>query len=283
MSRKRYSGRSFSFEKLLACFGALGALYPKTKAAIAVNGETKEGDEGLQLLRNTPSSFSSAKFRFHNAAEAVEIDFREIWDLFVVEITGLSKNGEDSAHEIIRGTLGLLPPTEEELESQASLYAINQRVLKVQRLLENLPAALAASRQPHSLRCFVSFRFDEHSKALALELRNFMELAGFKFISGLGYEPRSVSAKVLERLTGKLDLFVVIFASGADSAWLHQEIGVAKGRGLPIMVLREDGAQFDEGLLSDIEYASFPKGQISGAFIPVLQAIQYIRLKSKIS
>jgi hypothetical protein len=149
--------------------------------------------------------------------------------------------------------------------------------------MEDLPKKLAVSSKFDSLRCFVSFRFDEHSKALALELRNFMELAGLEFISGLGYEPRSVSEKVLDRLKGRINLFIVILASGADSAWLHQEIGVAKGRGLPVMVLREDGAGFDEGLLSDIEYASFPKGQISGVFIPVLQAIQYIQLRSKTS
>src|ERR1051326_741024 len=104
MSRIAYSGGSFKFEKLLACFGALRALYLEAKATITVNSAMKEGDEGLQLLRSKPSSFSSMQFCFSTTTGPVEVDFREVWDLFIVEITGLSKKDEGSVHDIIRGT-----------------------------------------------------------------------------------------------------------------------------------------------------------------------------------
>jgi hypothetical protein len=83
----------------------------------------------------------------------------------------------------------------------------------------------------------------------------------------------------LDRLKGEIDLFLVIFSSSGESSWLRQEIGVAKARDLPIMVLRESGADFDEGLLSDIEYASFSANNISGTFIPVLEAARYVQMK----
>lgn len=280
MARERYSAKSFNSIKLPAVFGAIRALHPEGTITVSVVGDSKQGDDGLRLLRSErlelPLVISVA-----DSNGGLTVELSTIWDLLDVDVSARGEEAQARIHEVVRGTLGLLRPTKDEEESFATLYMINQRILKLRQLVEELPAKIVRSARSENLRCFVSFRFDEHSKALALELRNFMELARLEFISGLGYEPRSVSEKVLDRLQGKLDLFIVIFATGGDSSWLHQEIGVAKGRGLPVMVLREDGSQFDEGLLSDIEYASFPKGQISGVFIPVLQAVQYIRLKAE--
>lgn len=68
----------------------------------------------------------------------------------------------------------------------------------------------------------------------------------------------------------------MILAKGGESAWLHQEIGVAKGRSIPVLVLKEEGTSFSEGLLSDLEYASFPVDVISATFIPLLQPLRYV-------
>lgn len=279
MSRQTYSGRSFDRSKLSATYGALKGLYPQATVTVSAGGTSKEGEEALLLLASELHTESSIKFSVRSTNSDFTVQFAQYWDLVIVDVSLKDKTELQRVHDVVRGTLGLTNPTPEELDSEASLYSINQRVLRLQNLISELPSKIILPVKSARLRCFVSFRYDEHSKALALELRNFLELAGFEFISGLGYEPRSVSEKVLERLKDRLDLFIVIFAAGGDSAWLHQEIGVAKGRRLPVMVLKEDGASFNEGLLSDTEYASFPKDQISGAFIPVLQAVQYIRLK----
>lgn len=275
----RYSGKSFDPSRLPACYGAIQAVHPKAVLEVQWNGITKTGDEALELLRSKWKPDSTVRMFFQDSNGAITIVLREMWDLFYVNIEGENEEACQRVCDLVRGSLGLAEASEKEIQSESNLYSINQRILRLHGMIEELPAKLQAATRSGRLQCFVSFRFDEHSKALALELRDFLDLAGIEFVSGLGYEPRSISEKVLDRLKGKIDLFIAIFAAGGDSAWLHQEIGVAKGHNLPVMVLREEGINFDEGLLADTEYASFPKGHISGAFIPVLQAIRYIRLK----
>jgi hypothetical protein len=82
---------------------------------------------------------------------------------------------------------------------------------------------------------------------------------------------------VLDRLSGDLDLFIVIYSSTGDSAWLNQEIGVARARKLPILVIREEGSEADFGMLGDTEYLQFPKKSISNAFVGILQALSYVK------
>lgn len=260
--------------------GAMEATFPTARVEVRSGMSFKSGMEAHSLLRERWDG-GRMEFALNLPNGAINVDLRSVWDLFHVEVSGGDDAQRKQLHELVRDTLGLLPPTESDLRNDATLYSINQRILTLHDMLTDLPNQIKEAASSSRMRCFVSFRFDEHSKALALELRNFLELADLEFVSGLGYEPRSVSEKVLDRLTGSIDLFLVIFTIGGDSAWLHQEIGVAKARGLPIVVLREATASFNEGLLSDIEYASFPENHVSGAFIPVLQAVQYVRLKSR--
>jgi hypothetical protein len=77
-----------------------------------------------------------------------------------------------------------------------------------------------------------------------------------------------------------LDLFVVILSISGDSAWLNQEIGVARGRGIPVLVLKENGPDADLGMLGDIEYLAFPENNISSTFVGLLQALSYLDKQS---
>jgi len=56
------------------------------------------------------------------------------------------------------------------------------------------------SARTDRLSCFLSYRFNAHSKPLALELTRFLELLNVQVVSGSGYEPRRVSDKVMSRL-----------------------------------------------------------------------------------
>ena len=165
----------------------------------------------------------------------------------------------------------------------ASIPNINDLLWKVYDKIELISKRLdeIESKSLGNIRCFVSFRFDEHSKALAFELREFMELVGVEFVSGLGYEPRSVSEKVLERLSEPLNLFIVLFSSSGDSAWLNQEVGVARAFNLSILVLKEESSNVDLGMLGDTEYLLFPKDNISKSFVGILQAFSYLRKLDK--
>jgi hypothetical protein len=257
-------------------------MYPNAVIALEVGSDKARGAAAAKLARSEWRAYSPVKITIEaEDSQPVTITLREQWELLYLDIRGIDGKPLLTVQNLVRDALGIEEASDEERESVSHLMAINQRLRKVQKAVAGLTDRIVTPSSAERLRCFVSFRFDEHSKALALELREFIELADLEFVSGLGYEPRSVSEKVLERLSGNVDLFIVISAVGGDSAWLHQEIGVAKGRGIPVMVLREEGTTLDEGLLSDTEYAVFPIDTISGAFIPVLQATRYVRLRQK--
>jgi len=193
-------------------------------------------------------------------------------------IKGFEDRLAEELFKIIEEYLSLEEPTEEDLRS---LAGFEDNIKLLWRVYDNTAGILnqlktIADGPKKNLRCFLSFRFDDHSKALALELREFLELIQVEVISGLGYEPRSISEKVLERLGDPLDLFIVIHSSAGDSAWLNQEIGVARGRNLPILVLREESSEADLGMIGDTEYLLFPDDNISKAFVGILQGLSYV-------
>lgn len=271
-----YSLKSLDESKFLSCFAALNAYYSRAVLMIGSRLDKFEGEKATEVLKK-PISLP-VTIEVTGKIGTIEISFSKCWRLLEVWVDGASDDEKDHIHELIRGTMGLRETTQEERESDASPEALNRRIVRIQNLLQDLSTkALSSQSSEKQFRCFLSFRFDEHSKSLALDVKAFLELVDV--VSGLGYEPRSVSEKVLDRLSGQIDLFIVIFAKGGESTWLHQEIGVAKGRNIPVLVMKEEGTSFSEGLLSDLEYASFPVGVISEAFISLLQALRYLRIQ----
>ena len=203
-------------------------------------------------------------------------------DLLVIA-TGSKPDGNinhTDLQDLLRAQLRLQEPSQEESESTPNLYDINRRVVRILKRVEDWGISNRAKPGFSGKNCFLSFSFDEHGMALAFELRDFFELLGVGFVSGLGYEPRPISEKVLSRLNEPISLFVVLFTRSENQDWLQQEIGIAKGRNLPVMVLIEDGVDFKSGILSDNEFFKFPKNTISKSFIAVLQALKYVSNKN---
>ena len=278
--RKVYSAKSLAVARFPICFENISKLIKYTKVEISKVGGGKSSDAApIELLKDLHTSEFPIKIRFLKDNAYRSIDFSIFSTLFFVETYDFEKETSNEVHRIIQETLGLVEPTAEDERGFFSLPAINDLLWKVYDRVEEILKGLdiAQKEGPNQMRCFVSFRFDDHNKALAFELREFMELAGLEFVSGLGFEPRSISEKVLERLSGPLDIFVIIFSSSGDSSWLNQEIGVARARGLPILVLKEEGSAANSGMLGDTEYLIFPKDNISKAFVGILQALSYLR------
>ena len=277
MSEKVYSFASVDGERIPALHGALTATIPHNEVKIKAGSRTLKTEEVDAALRNPKGVPLPLVFVFKRDAEVVTITLSAMYTLLSVEVDAdEDAKREEHLHDLIRDTLALQPATEEERRGVASLPNINQVLWAIYDKVEKLQNAPVP--QSHTrLRCFISFRFDDHGKALALELREFLELVDVEFVSGLGFEPRSVSEKVLARLGGSLDLFIIIHSVQGDSAWLNQEIGVARGRNLPIVVLREGDVPYDSGMLGDTEYIQFPENSISKAYVPLLQAIRFVR------
>jgi len=279
---RSYSLSSLNYSRLPACFGALTSSIDHKTGYLTVGIPVRRyatAAETLDALKAVREEDFPLSIVFSSDESTVSVKFTEFWTKLRISIDGVSDDKAEDLHQLIQDSLRLTEPTEDDERGMASLphiaRAVWQTYDKVEAVLQRIEASQSAATS--ALRCFVSFRFDEHSKALAFELREFLELTGVQFVSGLGFEPRSISAKVLERLQEPLDLFIVIYSTSGDSPWLNQEIGVARGRNLPILVLQEEGAQIESGLLGDTEHLFFSHGTISKAFVGILQALSYVR------
>jgi len=255
---------------------ALAATVSHDRLDVTVSKRRLKPEEVDNTLKDHRALELPIVFEFQRGQGSVNITLREVFSILLVEITPDSDETKH-IHELVRDTLVLKTPTQEDVRTFATLPHINELLWTIHDKLDRLADSAHPFGATTALRCFISFRFDDHSKALALELRELLELVDVEFVSGLGFEPRSVSEKVLARLAGHLDLFVIIHSSQGDSAWLNQEVGVARSRSLPIVVLREGDAPYDSGMLGDTEYIQFPSNAISKAFVPLLQAIRFVR------
>ena len=127
---------------------------------------------------------------------------------------------------------------------------------------------------PHPTRtAFIAHRFDSTGSEAADKLARFLELLGFRVVTGRAYAPGSVAAKVRIRIEEQVILFVVL-TGGKDDTWLVQESVIASVKGKPIFVLKEQNAQFKPGVLADHEYIPFSSLNFESVFIPVLEGLR---------
>jgi len=287
MSSCEYSAESIKIEKLATCFKALIGIIDPEDIAFAeefLSDQTFHGAKEIAEKLETLQSFEKDLiFRFKTKnGNVINITFLRRYRLIILIISGAENQFEQKLSDLIEKFLELKKPTDIDIRSDASEENIYKLLWNVYDDIQSIKAEILSLNQKiidekSKLSTFVSFRFDDHSKSLAFELREFLDKVNVNFISGIGYEPRSVSEKVLEKLSSPLDLFIIIYSTTGESAWLHQEIGVAKGRNLPIIILVEEGADWNKGLLADNEYIEFQKGVISQSFIRLLEGISFLK------
>lgn len=119
---------------------------------------------------------------------------------------------------------------------------------------------------------FLAHGFDDRSKSYAYAVVKFLELLGFKVITGERFTPERVSTKVKERLK-KQEVVMTIWSEKEDFTWLVQETSGATFLEKPLIVLVEEGLEFKPGVLGDIEYIKFPKDHISESFISIMEGL----------
>lgn len=281
---KRYSLKSVNFSRFPACFGALKSTIENTDVGLIKKYSRMALDtDPIDYLKSISNDDLPITFIFNQSETTISIEFNSYWTVFEVRIEEMSEKEAKDIHQLIQGSLQLTKPTTKDSRGVSSLPSIMQGVWKVYDICQDIYNRLDifVSETSEITKCFVSFRFNDHSKALAFELKEFMELVNIEFVSGLGFEPRSVSEKVIDRLNEKIDVFIVIQSSLGDSAWLNQEIGIARARNLPIIVLQEENSDTNPGILGDIEYIPFPENTISKAFVSILQAFSSPSIRHK--
>jgi len=155
------------------------------------------------------------------------------------------------------------------------------------------------------MRAFVGHSFSEDDAALvATFLSYFDDISkmgiGFSWEHARAAQPTEISGKVMELLKGKDALIAICTKhertiAQADlevlmtskkkwtskephfewkaSDWVIQEIGLAKGMGLKIMLLKESGIRSPGGIQADLEYIEFDRDRPEKAFPRILQML----------
>lgn len=122
---------------------------------------------------------------------------------------------------------------------------------------------------------FIAHSFDDIGKSYAYEVSRFFSLIGFDVATGESYSPEKVSSKVLKRIE-RQELVVAILSRRDEFTWLNQETATASALKKPLFILIEDGVDFKPGLLADLEYLKFAKGNITNTFLGMLEGVKEI-------
>ncbi len=149
----------------------------------------------------------------------------------------------------------------------------------------------------NGLSAFVGHSFREEDQPFVRKILDYLTtivkaVPGFSWDHAFGAEAQQVSAKVLQKIADK-DLFIGICsiaeymvpdrsvgtalklrnAEPRGSLWITQEIGLAIGRGMKIILLLEKGIRSPGGLQSDLEYINFERDAVEQCFPALLQMI----------
>ena len=128
------------------------------------------------------------------------------------------------------------------------------------------------SRDIQIKSAFLAHGFNDQGTQYANELARFLGLLGIQCESRRAFAPSRVSDKVTSRLA-KHDMFVAIASPQEDYTWITQEIATAAALKKHVFVLKQSDVSLKEGILGDHEYIPFPEGQLSKAFIPILEGM----------
>lgn len=127
------------------------------------------------------------------------------------------------------------------------------------------------SRRPRTV--FIVHKFDSQGVECADRLARFLELLGFRVVTGRAYSPRSIAAKVRARIEEQ-EVVLVVLTPGDDNTWLTQESIIADVKGKPLIIVKDRSAEFKPGLLADHEFIPFALPYIESSFIPILEGIR---------
>jgi len=153
------------------------------------------------------------------------------------------------------------------------------RILEeIEGLLQLEPASPPTSEieiEERDLRrtVFIAHSFDDIGRSYAFQLIKLFSLIGFEVSTGEGYAPEKVFKKVRRRLLAQ-DVVVAIISNRDDLTWLIQEMTGAELADIPLIALVEEETEFKSGILGDLEFIRFPKGQISETITPILEGLR---------
>ncbi|HMM12323.1 MAG TPA: hypothetical protein PKE03_09555 [Bacteroidales bacterium] len=156
---------------------------------------------------------------------------------------------ESEKAEIIHSIIEVLT---EQLELVEDIPKMEESIESRIEKLENKINSLEEKLSNKTLSCFISMRFDEKSKKYLQLLEKFLTLLNINVVTGLSYEPRKVSEKVISRLDKNIDFVLYLITNENESFWTRDELVYGSQKGCFTIPLVEKGAKFNSGIFGDL-------------------------------
>ena len=164
--------------------------------------------------------------------------------------------------------LGLEETEEPKDESDLVLETLASRVLALENSVKEVR---------EKLKCFISFKFDDADTVTKVDrLKRLLAGLQIEWVTGEQFEPRRIEDKVKARLRADVDFVIALVSKAGESKWIRDELSDANSRGLWIVLLLEDGANFDKGIFGALEYISYDL-TIEQTFPAVIEGINFIK------
>src|SRR5262245_18551438 len=152
-----------------------------------------------------------------------------------------------------------------------------ERALHLEEIPSSEPDANHRDTQDTGrIRCFFSYRPDEATAKVAMQLQRFLALLDVDVVTASSPEPRSVGSKVLAKLDRKRDFIAVVVSSAGTCPWTPEELGQACARGAHVVPVVQTGVPFATGLFNGFEHVSFAPGHVGDAFLGLLETVRFI-------
>lgn len=138
--------------------------------------------------------------------------------------------------------------------------------------LRNPPSLEAESERPRNLHAtiFLGRHFDNGGDEAGLLVGRFISLLRFEVKEADEYRAMQIPEKVKPMIESQ-DIYIGLVTGNRDHGWIVAESSYAAARGKHIILIVEDGANFNPTLQGhDFEQIRFPKGQIEKCFIKLL-------------
>ena len=185
-------------------------------------------------------------------------------------VLSVNASGKESVEclERVALSLGLEQTDLPKFDYEAEAERLESRVLALEK---------AAKDVERTLKCFISFKFDDVSTVTQVDrLKRLLAAVHIEWVTGEQFEPRRIEDKVKAKLRADVDFIIAVISKAGESKWIRDEIADANARGLWVVLLLEKAATFDKGIFGTLEHIQYDLA-IDQTFLALLEGINFIK------
>jgi hypothetical protein len=126
---------------------------------------------------------------------------------------------------------------------------------------------------------FLGRHFDKRAGDLGRKLKEFLSLLGMEVVEGEAYEAQRIPAKVESLIDGK-EVYIGLVTKNPEHEWITAEVAYARGKGKHIIVIVEEGSNFNPTILGrDFEQIRFSGDRVEESFTKLLREFRNIGVR----